>query len=120
MQYARKPCDECPWRMDVAPGKFSPDRFIALAPCSYDMGQTVFACHKSPEGREFACAGFLLMSGAHNFRVRMAMHAFDVSSSYPMFPTYRAMAIANGVKRNDPALSRCRDDAQMEIRNEKA
>lgn len=114
MNYARKPCDECPWRKDVAPGRFPPERYRALAPTAYDMATSIFACHKSPDGKEFACAGYLLMSSAHNFSVRMARQSFaDLASPYPLFATYRRMAIANGVKRSDPALDKCRDDAQL-------
>jgi hypothetical protein len=112
MKYIKTPCNECPWRMDVALGRFSAERFRALAPCAEDMANMVFACHKSPLDAEFACAGFLLQSSAHNFTCRMARHNFDVSSPFPMFATYRKMAIANGVKANDPALRHCRDDGQ--------
>lgn len=112
MNYARKPCAECPWRTDVPVGKFPPARFIALAHTAYDLAGQVFACHMSKEGGEFACAGFTLMSSAHNMAMRMARHPFEVESPYPLFATYRQMAIANGVKRNDPSLRNCRDDAQ--------
>jgi Family of unknown function (DUF6283) len=112
MKYIKTPCAECPWRTDVAPGRFSPDRFRKLAPCAEDLARSVFACHKSPEGGEFACAGFLLQSSMHNMSVRMSRHAFDVSSPYPLFATYREMAIANGVPKTDPALRSCRDDGQ--------
>lgn len=114
MKYIKTPCAECPWRTDVPTGKFPPERFRKLAACSYDMASTIFACHKSPEGGEFACAGFLLMSSAHNLSVRMAQRAtmIQVSSQHPLYPTYRRMAIANGVRASDPSLTRCRDDGQ--------
>lgn len=113
MKHATMPCAECPWRTDVPAGKFPPERYIALAATAYDMAGKVFACHMSKEGGEFACAGFLLQSSAHNMACRMARQAFDVRSSYPLFPTYRKMAIANGVPANHPALRNCRDDGQQ-------
>jgi hypothetical protein len=59
------------------------------------------------------CAGFLLQSAAHNLSVRMARQDFShVLSRYPLFATYREMAIANGVDPDDPALRNCRDDGQ--------
>ena len=46
MLYAKNPCAECPWRRDVPPGKFPPERFIALAHTAYDLAGHVFACHQ--------------------------------------------------------------------------
>jgi hypothetical protein len=101
--------------MDIPIGKFAPDRFVALAHTAYDMSQVQFACHKSAEGEEFTCAGFLLAGGAHNLGVRLALHrgAIDlnaVQSPYPLFSSFRAMAIANGVEALHPSLNLCRDD----------
>lgn len=112
LAYVKRPCAECPWRTDVAPGQFSAARFRALAPCAEDLSFTIFACHKSPPGGEFTCAGFLLQQGAHNLSVRLARQDFDVSSDHPLHPNYRAMAIANGVAADDPSLRDCRDDGQ--------
>jgi hypothetical protein len=33
----------------------------------------MFACHKSPEGREYACAGWLAAVGHHHLGVRLAV-----------------------------------------------
>jgi hypothetical protein len=112
--YARKPCDECPWRTDVAPGRFPPERFRVLAKTAYDVSWTMFGCHKSPEGREFACAGFILVGATHNLGFRFALRdgridPEKVSSPFPLFASYRAMAIANGVPADDPDLEACRD-----------
>lgn len=112
MKYATIPCAECPWRRDVPVGKFPPERYVALAPTAYDMAGTVFACHMSREGGEFACAGFILQSSAHNFACRMARQRLEVRSPYPLFDTYRQLAVANGVPIDHPALDRCRDDGQ--------
>jgi hypothetical protein len=99
--------------MDVPTGHFKPARFIALAPTAYDMAASIFACHQSKDGGEVACAGFILMQGAHNFSLRMAGHRFDVDRcGLSLYPTYRRMAIANGVKATDPSLRNCRDDGQ--------
>ena len=114
MKHATIPCAECPWRRDVPTGKFPPERYVALATTAYDMAGAVFACHMSKDGREFACAGFILQSSAHNFACRMARMPFDdVRSPYPLFETYRELAIANGVEKHDPALDRCREDGQL-------
>lgn len=113
MKHAVTPCAECPWRLDVPVGKFPPERFEALAGTAYDLAGTVFACHMSKEGGKFACAGFLLQSSVHNFACRMSRLTFEnVRSPYPLFETYREMAIANGVDEDHPALRDCRDDGR--------
>lgn len=112
MEHAKVPCGECPWRTDVPLGKFPPERFEALASTAYDLAGTIFACHMSKEGGEFACAGFLLQSSAHNLLCRLARMRFEVRSPYPLFGTYREMAVANGVDEGSPCLDRCRDDGK--------
>lgn len=112
--HAKTPCAECPWRRDVPVGKFPAERYRLLAPTAYDMAVSVFACHMSKDEKPFACAGFLIMSAAHNFSVRMArINIRDaVKSPYPLYETYRRLAIANGVSARDASLKQCRDDAQ--------
>lgn len=115
--YCKRPCAECPWRRDVPVGRFPPERFRALAGTAYDIAGTVFACHKTEGDKTMACAGFILQQGAHNMALRMAIvraaEPFDVKSEgLPLFPNYRAMAIANGVRENDDSLRMCRDDGQ--------
>lgn len=117
MKHANIPCAECPWRTDLAVGKFPPERYVALAATAYDMGGTVFACHMSKDGGEFACAGFILQSSAHNFSCRMSRGTFDgVHSPYPLFNSYRELAVANGVPEDHPALVGVRDDGQRAVR----
>lgn len=76
---ARRPCDECPWRTDSDPGQFSLERFEALRATSggpgaeAQFGAPVFACHKSAEGREIACAGWLATAGADHLGMRLAV-----------------------------------------------
>lgn len=113
--YQRQPCSECPWRVDVSPGQFPPSRYIALAPTSYDMALVQFACHKSAEGAEIGCAGFVLAGATHNLGARLAARAgrldpAQVRSEHELHPHFRAMAVANGVPADHPALRRCRDD----------
>ena len=111
----RRPCAECPWRRDVSPGRFPAARFRDLARTAYDMADTVFACHKSAEDHPTMCAGFLARGALHNKTVRVAyitgqLEQADRSGMMPLYPDYRAMAVANGVDPDDPALAPCRDD----------
>lgn len=108
LAYCKKTCPECPWRKDVPVGKFPPKRFVALAETAYDLSGRVFACHLSPEGKEFACAGFVLQAH-HNMALRLnRVDSRTVEATGPLFETYRDMAVANGVRRSHPALKNTR------------
>lgn len=73
----------CPFRRDVEPGEFPAERYEQLrATCRHEdnvqapLGAPMFACHKSPAGGEFACAGWLAVEGHNHITVRLAV-AFD-------------------------------------------
>lgn len=74
----RRPCTECPWRVDVEPGQFPPERYEALRDTTgrpgdeAPLGAPMFACHKSPEGREFVCAGWQASVGLDNIQARLS------------------------------------------------
>lgn len=76
---ARRPCTECPWRVDVEPGQFPPERYEELRRTTGRPGAEVgwdaprFACHKSPDGREFECAGWLAAVGYEHLGVRISL-----------------------------------------------
>ena len=75
---SRRPCVECPWRIDVEPGQFPPERYDALRETTgtpgreAPIGAPMFACHKSPDGREFVCAGWLASVGVESLTARLA------------------------------------------------
>ena len=80
MKHVKRPCDECPFRVDADPGRFSPERWAALTASSADergmgpeFGAPLFACHKTPEGGERACAGWLVAEGLNHPGVRMSL-----------------------------------------------
>ena len=108
-----RPCLECPWRRDVAPGQFPPERYIALAPtCAPGGFEAVFACHMTPEGGERACAGMLAVCGEDSNRVRMAVIAGALAP--PPWPAPEGVALVsgfpelaerNGVSPDHPALA---------------
>ena len=110
--YRKKPCAKCPWKIS-ATGEFPAEAFRISANTSYDMGTHIFACHKSGTEKPTACAGFLLHGSVHNLTVRIGRiqgNYLDGLSDggHPMHGSYRAMAIANGVDKDDPVLARCR------------
>lgn len=109
--YRRTPCGGCPWRIDQA-GKFSAEAFRISAHTAYDCAEEVFACHESGVKNPATCAGFLLRNSAHNLlaRLKHINGGPGCSSDVELWPSYRAMAIGNGVDPDDPVLVRCRAD----------
>ena len=108
-----EPCGTCPWRKDVSPGRFEADAFRLLADTGYDQSARVFQCHASPDAAPRLCAGFLARGAEHNLAVRLAyftgrLGPKDRSGGHQLYDDYRAMARANGLPSDDPALLPCR------------
>lgn len=80
------------------------------------MAQTTFACHMAGKDEPLTCAGFLLRGSMHNLLIRLGQMRgaidFDKISAggAQLYDSYRAMAIANGVEADDPALKPCRSN----------
>lgn len=112
-QYQRQPCAECPWRQDIAPGRFPAKRFEELAYTAYDMSIIQFACHLH---ENIGCAGFVLRGSLHNLGARLAISHRNLDPTqikdggYQLYNNYREMAIANGVSPDDPKLEHCRSN----------
>lgn len=113
----RKPCPTCPWRKDAAIGAFPAEAFRISANTAYDGAMATFSCHESGAKAPATCAGFLLANSANNIGVRIAlsMGRLDMEQvgnpdDVPLFESYRAMAIANGVCPDDPRIAACRGD----------
>lgn len=112
--HRRKPCKECPWRMDVPAGVFPPDAFRESAPTAYDSAIKTFGCHMNKVTASATCAGFLLRHGENNIGVRLALSGERIEldevedGGLPIYPSYREMAAANGVPADDPVLDQVR------------
>lgn len=111
--YKRKPCEQCPWRKDQA-GSFPAEAFVHSAETAYEMSEHTFACHMAGAESPATCAGFLMVGADHNLAVRMhyikGEWDFDAVSDggLDLWQSYRAMAVANGVDPDHPALVPCR------------
>lgn len=94
-------CRECPWLLGTPPGQFRPGRYRMLeATCRPGGLPPVFACHMT-DGKPRACAGFLLVCGHDNNRIRMAasMGTFDpgkITAVGPLYASFDDLARANG------------------------
>lgn len=113
--YKRTPCQQCPWRKDQA-GSFPAAAFRHSANTAYDLSEHTFACHMAGAESPTTCAGFLMSGADNNLAARMnyASGAWDFEAvsdgGLDLWPSYRAMAVANGVDPDDPALAPCRDN----------
>ena len=112
--HRRVPCAECPWRMDVPTGVFPPDAFRTSANTAYDGAIKTFGCHMSKKTAPHTCAGFLHRHAENNIGVRLSLNGERIDldtvsdGGLPVYPSYREMAIANGVPADDPALAEVR------------
>lgn len=113
-----KPCEQCPWRKDVPTGVFPAKAFKTSAQTAYDAAFSTFACHMSGKKMPATCAGFLMRHGEHNLSVRFSQgnERIDLDrvsdGGFPLYETYREMAIANGVAPNDPVLAEVRGNCE--------
>ncbi len=111
--YRRTPCPGCPWRVDNT-GSFPAGAFAASAHTAADMSSHTFGCHESGTERPMTCAGFLLRGAEHNMaaRLRFSRGEIDAGSlgtnGHALHGDYVAMAVANGMDPDDPALAQCR------------
>lgn len=109
----REPCEQCPWRADLPTGVFPAEAYRISANTAYDASFNTFACHMSGSEKPATCAGFLLRNADNNLGVRFAaaqgvLKTPITDGGFPLYDSYRAMAIANGVDPDDPALANCR------------
>ncbi|MFC5511131.1 DUF6283 family protein [Massilia jejuensis] len=78
-----QPCPSCPWRVSTAATDiphFDIELAEDLAECcpdedghGPDLDASMFACHQSRPGGEFACAGWLAVVGHKHPLVRLAV-----------------------------------------------
>lgn len=108
--HMKRPCAECPWRVDSPPDQFESCRFDALRATSGSAGSEahfgapLFACHKTQEGRDAACAGWLAVAGYDNLGVRFAVvtgrlpaESLRLGDGWPeLYGSYEEMAEAKG------------------------
>lgn len=112
-RHRRTPCEQCPWRVDQT-GQFPPSAFLHSANTAYDCSMHAFACHMSGTAHPQTCAGFLLNGSADNLMVRIKRIDTRTMSDggHKLHPTYKAMAVANGVSPSHPQLAPCQPEAK--------
>lgn len=108
-----RPCggpEPCPWRRDAPPGQFPADAFRHSAATSRPGADRDFGCHASRPEQPQMCAGWLLRGARHHAGAQRQLA--DGTLARPVLPagmalydSYAAMAVANGVAPDDPALT---------------
>jgi hypothetical protein len=105
-----KPCASCPWRVGVVgardiPG-WGPELAAGLAQSCRDDGFAIMACHKSREGAEIPCAGYLAVVGYDSIGARIlssstkrdiVAEAQADAEGTDLHPDFEAMLQASGV-----------------------
>lgn len=111
LPHQKRPCVECPWRVDAERGRFPVERYESLSCTAGSPGleaaftAPMFACHKTVEGRDRACAGWLAVAGVEHLGVRLAVamgrleaSALEPGEGWPeLYSSYEEMAAFNGV-----------------------
>lgn len=119
--YCRQPCEECPWKI-ANTGSFPAEAFRISASTAYDMSFKTFGCHMSKAEKPATCAGFILQAGDDNLSVRIRRSKgamLDVTDGgQKLHQSYKAMAVANGVRPNDPVLEPCMPEARSNYERE--
>lgn len=126
MAKLRRPCEDCPWRVDAPREHWAPDHFESIFQNCQDDGDRIMLCHKSAalpahERKRLICQGWLRVIGTRAIGVRIALIFGDVTEEEmldkdgpELFQTFEAMLRANKIKlpkRNtftDQVLERAR------------
>lgn len=100
----RRPCNDCPWRLDAPRGVWPADRFQALFRSAQDDGLAAFACHHSTAERPVDCQGWVRVVGDSSIGVRLAIAKGRVTvaelldrTGPKLFRSFAAMLRANKV-----------------------
>lgn len=121
MPHRTFPCGPCPWQVKAPVGKFGPERYEQMrSTCRPDEdgmppmpGTPMFGCHVGDPrtGGDLACAGWLAVEGRNHISVLLALRegalpadALQPGDNWPeLYPSFEAMAAANGVEDDEPA-----------------
>jgi len=101
----RRPCANCPWRVDAPREHWDPHHFLDIWRDCQDDGQKTMLCHKSSGGRDkVPCQGWIRVLGFDAIGVRLLVMrkeaAFEEVADKDgpeLFPTFTAMLQANKI-----------------------
>ena len=105
----RRPCSNCPWRVDAPRNYWDPQHFVEIWKNCQDDGLNTMLCHKSnalpEEDRgDIPCQGWIRVMGFDAIGVRLLVmrgHAtfeeVEDKAGPKLFPTFAAMMKANKI-----------------------
>ena len=114
----RRPCANCPWRVDAPRGHWNPQHFVEIWRRCQDDGLNVMLCHKSialPEANrgDVPCQGWVRVMGFAAIGVRLLAMQDKITTEEvedkggpALFKTFTAMMRANKIRL--PRRSRAR------------
>jgi hypothetical protein len=114
----RRPCSNCPWRVDAPREHWDPQHFVDIWRSCQDDGTHIMLCHKSfalpkSERSSVPCQGWIRAMGFNAIGVRVlamqdkiTIEEVEDKKGPRLFPTFTAMMRANKIKL--PKRSRMR------------
>jgi hypothetical protein len=105
----RRPCSNCPWRVDAPRDYWDPQHFVSIYRNCQDDSMHIMLCHKSgalpPETRkELPCQGWIRVMGFQAIGVRLLAMRNEISDEEindrggpKLFKTFDAMLRANKI-----------------------
>lgn len=106
----RRPCDNCPWRVDAPREHWDPQHFLDIWRTCQDDGASIMLCHKAnalPDEKrsDLPCQGWARVMGTQAIGVRIALlrgklllEEVEDRTGPRLFKTFLAMLRANKVK----------------------
>lgn len=106
----RRPCENCPWRVDAPRGYWDPQHFVDVWRNCQDDGLHTMLCHKStvlPEKDrgDIPCQGWIRVMGFDAIGVRILVRhgqatfeEVEDQKGPKLFPTFAAMLRANKIR----------------------
>ncbi len=114
----RRPCDNCPWRVDAPRGYWDPQHFIDIWRNCQDDGTNIMLCHKSnalpkEERGDVPCQGWIRVMGFSAIGVRLlhlqgkiTVEEVEDRDSPALFGSFTAMMRANKIKLPERSKAR--------------
>jgi Family of unknown function (DUF6283) len=109
-QKLRRPCENCPWRVDARRGYWDPSHFEEIWRNCQDDGPNVMLCHKSnalpkADRGDVPCQGWIRVVGFDAIGVRLlamqnkiTIEEVEDRDGPALFPNFAAMLRANKIK----------------------
>lgn len=105
----RRPCNNCPWRVDAPRGYWDPQHFVDIWQHCQDDGPNFMLCHKAltlpePAQKDVPCQGWIRVMGFGAIGVRLlalreqiTLEEINDQGGPVLFHTFAAMLRANKI-----------------------